>query len=149
MTILKYRRNCKIQGKNLSGFTLVEVLVCFILIAVGCLALTRLQSTSMGGGSLADNLTAASFLAETQLERMRCLNFDELNSRPGTLEETITREGLECAKGSAGCNFTRTTTITPRKPTSRSTMVTVRMNWVDALGPRSLVYEASVSNISF
>jgi len=149
------------------GFTLVEVLVAVVIIAIGCMAAVRMQSSAMRGGYQADTLTAATFLAESKLESMRALGFEGLINASGDDDESegtgLTREGerLRECKWGQGCNFYRRTVVTANVPTTRSHMVTVQMWWRDStsrgcdpsLGlercPPRLVLDTAVTNYSF
>ena len=154
-------------NKRRPGFTLVEVLVAVAMIAIGCLAAVRMQSSAMQGGYQADTLTAATFLAESKLESMRALGFEGLVNVSGDDDESegvgLTREGRllrECEWG-RGCGFYRRTVVTPNVPTTRSHMVTVQMWWRDSTSqscdpaegrekcPPRLVLDTAVTNYSF
>jgi type IV pilus assembly protein PilV len=58
---------------NNKGFTLIEVLVGLIILAVGLLALAALQITSTRGSSFSNNLMQASYVAQDRLESLKNL----------------------------------------------------------------------------
>ena len=58
---------------NKKGFTLIEVLVGLIILAIGLLGIAGMQVTSVKGNSFSKNLTQASFLAQDRLEYLKNL----------------------------------------------------------------------------
>jgi len=57
------------------GFTLMEVLIGLVILAVGLLAIAGMQVTSIRGNSFSSNMTQASVLARDRLEVLRNLDF--------------------------------------------------------------------------
>jgi prepilin-type N-terminal cleavage/methylation domain-containing protein len=58
---------------NKKGFTLIEVLVGLVILAIGLLGIAGMQVTSVKGNSFSRNLTQASFLAQDRLEYLKSL----------------------------------------------------------------------------
>jgi len=65
------------------GFTLVEVLIGMIILAVGLLALAGLQVTSIRGNSLSNNLMQATYIAQDGFEFMKNLPLDHASLTEG------------------------------------------------------------------
>ena len=131
------------------GFTLVEVLIAIVIVGLGCVAVVTMQFTAIGAGSQADQLTVASFLAESQIEALRSQNFNlvALGSYP---VENLTREGTNCTPGASQCLYSRTTTVTGRAPTSLSRLVKVQVSWRNVENaPRTVVYETAITPLGF
>jgi len=62
--------------KNLAstkGFTLIEVLVGMIILAIGLLGVAGMQITSVKGNSFSNNLMQASYVAQDRLEFLKNL----------------------------------------------------------------------------
>ena len=57
------------------GFTLTEVLIGLILLAVSVLAIAGMQVASITGNAFSQNLTQASILAQNRIEFLRGLDF--------------------------------------------------------------------------
>ncbi len=67
---------------NQKGFTLIEVLVGLIFLAIGLLSVTSMQITSIKSNYFTKNVTEATALAKSKLEYLKNLpyNSSELNS---------------------------------------------------------------------
>ena len=69
------------------GFTLIEMLIGLVLLAIGLLAIAGMQLTSVRGNFFSGNLTQASILAQDRLEALRQLDFNAPDLSPGTHDE--------------------------------------------------------------
>ena len=58
---------------NKKGFTLIEILVGLIILAIGLLGIAGMQVTSVKGNFFSKNLTQASFVAQDRLEFLKNL----------------------------------------------------------------------------
>ena len=72
---------------NKKGFTLIEVLVGLVILAIGLLAIAGMQITSVKGNFFSSNLTQASVLAQDRLEILRSLNWGHADLAGGTHNE--------------------------------------------------------------
>jgi type IV pilus modification protein PilV len=59
------------------GFTLIEVLIGLIILAIGILAVAGMQITSITGTSFSKNLTQASVIAQDRLEFLKGLSLTD------------------------------------------------------------------------
>jgi type IV pilus assembly protein PilV len=66
------------------GFTLIEVLIGLIILAIGILAIAGMQITSIAGTSFSNNLTQASVLAQDRLEFLKGLSLNDARLDTGT-----------------------------------------------------------------
>jgi len=76
------------------GFTLTEVLLGFVILAVGILAIAAMQITSTRGGYFSNNVTRATIFAQDKLEYLKNLSYrnSDLSSgqhNEGTISDTI------------------------------------------------------------
>ena len=75
------------------GFTLLEVLVAITILAVGLLALARMQIKAVQSNSFGSQLTEATILAQDQAERLRLLNerflANPAGGEPAALQDTM------------------------------------------------------------
>jgi type IV pilus assembly protein PilV len=60
------------------GFTLIEMLIGLVLLAIGLLAIAGMQIKSVKGNSFSNNLTQASILAQDRLEGLRQLTINHM-----------------------------------------------------------------------
>ncbi len=69
------------------GFTLVEVLIGLVILAVGILAVAAMQITSMKGGYFSSHLTHATVFAQDKLEHLKNLSYSDSNLSTGQHNE--------------------------------------------------------------
>ena len=66
------------------GFTLTEVLIGLIILAIGILAIAGMQITSIRGISFSNNLTQGSVIAQDRLEFLKGLSLNDARLDTGT-----------------------------------------------------------------
>jgi prepilin-type N-terminal cleavage/methylation domain-containing protein len=141
--------------KARSAFTLVELLVTIVIISFGCLAMMVMHSSSIGASSFSDNMTAAVFLAETELERLKALSFPDLEGEIDVGDVTVehlNRMGEVCPLPPAQCHaypFTREVRFFRDTPTSFSHQVEVEVLWNDLHGSHSVVFSGVMTSYIF
>jgi type IV pilus assembly protein PilV len=70
-----------ITGKR--GFSLIEVLIGIILLAIGLLAVAGMQGTSMRGNFFSNNVMLATYVAQDRLEFLKGLPLTSAQLTPG------------------------------------------------------------------
>ncbi len=107
---------------NPRGFTLIEVTVGLLVLAIGLLAVCGMQIVSIRGNSFSNNLTQAAILAQDRFEALRSVPFDH--------PDLGSASHLE--KSCSGTIFTREYTVThnPLYPDSKN--ITVAVSWSDS-----------------
>ena len=73
VSIGKRLMNSSVRFNATTGFTLMEVLVSLVILAVGILAIAEMQIISIKGNSFSRYLSRASVLAQDSLESLRSL----------------------------------------------------------------------------
>jgi prepilin-type N-terminal cleavage/methylation domain-containing protein len=137
-----------------AGFTLIEILVTVVVIAMGCLAALWMQSAAMRGHAQSEHLTAASSLAESEIERLRALSFTDLTKEvddhgpTGQTRASLNRHGLTHTEGHGPWPYTRTTHYFRHHPTSLSHKVQVIVDWRDAHGSHQVLLTAALTSFS-
>jgi len=63
---------------NSKGFSLLEILIGLVILAVGILAIAALQMTSVRGNFFSNNLMQGTYVAQDQLEFLKNLPYDQL-----------------------------------------------------------------------
>ena len=102
------------------GFTLTEVLLGFVILAVGILAIAAMQITSTRGGYSSNNVTRATIFAQDKLEYLKNPSYRNSNLSGGQHNEgTI-----------SGSIFSRQYTIVEDAGNSMKT-ITVTVQWTD------------------
>jgi len=90
---------------NSDGFTLIEVMIALVVLAVGILAVVGLFTTSIKGNDMGRKVTEVTSLGQSRLdELMTAVTYDNLPSEEGT--ET----GLD-STGNTGGFYTRQTEL--------------------------------------
>jgi type IV pilus modification protein PilV len=149
-------KNPQIVKMTREGFTLVEVLVTVVILAFGCLAVLMMQSSSLKGNSKADNITVATFLAESEIERIKAMPFADLTAEidaasGGKITKKMDRNLKVCpSTESPACtayNYEVETTFYKKFPTSFSHQADIKVTWRDHSGPQSLVYTTVATDL--
>lgn len=105
---------------NRKGFTLIEVLIGLVLLAVGLLAIAGMQITSVKSNSFSSNITQASIMAQDRLEILRNLPMGHADLGAGTHNDVI-----------PGTTFTRLYTVAV-VPGTTMLNITVNVSWTDS-----------------
>ena len=81
--------------REAKGFSLLEVLVALIFIAVGLLALAGLQMASLRGNNFSHHLTLATYLAQDRLEFLKSLDLNSNRLLPNQYDDQrVTLSGI-------------------------------------------------------
>jgi type IV pilus assembly protein PilV len=72
------------------GFTLIEVLIGLIILAIGILAVAGMQITSTRGNFFSNNLMQATYVAQDRLEFLKNLPFDSPKIQDGSSDSGTT-----------------------------------------------------------
>ena len=88
----------KTEHANHQGFTLIEVLVAIVIMAIGILSVITMQLTSIGGNLNANNISVASGWAADRIEQIFSMDYEDpdLNDDDGN-----GAAGLNTTDGSA------------------------------------------------
>ncbi len=107
------------------GFTLIEVLIGVIILAIGVLAIAGMQITSTRGTSFSNNLMQASYAAQDRLELLKNTGFgDALLSYGSHADGTAT---------SSGVVYNRAYTVAPDPAGSGYKLITYVVTWNDGV----------------
>jgi len=94
---------CRLRRQE--GFSLIEVLIALVILAVGLLGLAMFQVTAIKGNAIASKWTVATELAQDRLERFRHVNWASIQPSvpagfvPGTQPSQSAYGGLGGAVG--------------------------------------------------
>ena len=85
--------------REAKGFTLLEVLVALVFLAVGLLALAGLHVTSLRGNNFSHHLSLATVVAQDRLEFLKNLSLDDNRLVPKKYdEEPVPLPGMSFAR---------------------------------------------------
>jgi len=129
---MKRRKILKISGKE--GFTLIEVMIAILILAVGMMAMALLQVTAIRGGSFANQMTQASILGQDKIEVLKNTDYGSISSN----SDTVT--------GGNGVTYTRTWTVTNDSPYSGSKTINLTVTWT---GPQGNTHNVQFSTIVY
>jgi len=102
------------------GFTLTEVLIGLIILAIGILAIATMQITSIKSGYFSSHVTQATIFAQDKLEFLKNLSYSDANLSSGQHnEDTI-----------SGTIFSRQHHVLEDAGNSMKT-ITVTLSWTD------------------
>jgi len=101
---------------NNKGFSLIEVLVGLVILAIGLLAIAGMQITAIKGNYFSKSLTEATVLAQDKMEELKNLSYASLST--GTDTKTV-----------SGTTFARQFTVVDTTSTMKTINVTVQ--WTD------------------
>jgi type IV pilus assembly protein PilV len=102
------------------GFTLAEVLIGLVILAVGILALAAMQITSIKGGYFSSHVTQATIFAQDKLEGLKNLSYKDSDLSSGQHNEGIL----------PGTVFSRQYNIAEDAGNSTKT-ITITVQWTD------------------
>ena len=106
------------RSKKSKGFSLIEVLIALVILAVALLALAGLMVQSTSSNSWGSHLTEASTFAQDKLEELRMTTWPHLTS------------DSDSRTGSTGTTYTRTWTIATNAAGNLRT-VNISISWTD------------------
>ena len=98
--------------KEQSGFTLIEVMIAVVILAVGLLALGTMQIVSIRSNAFSSEMTYSTMLAQQQLETLKNLSFSDadLTATTPTTPHTLPAVIEKGASYSVSWEVTDTTT---------------------------------------
>jgi len=104
--------------KRSKGFSLVEVLIALLILAVSLLALAGLMVTTTRNSSFGGHMTEASTFAQDKLEQLSVSPWAGVAA------------GNDTTQGSTGITYTRNWTVTPNADGNQR-WVSITLNWTD------------------
>jgi type IV pilus assembly protein PilV len=105
-----------------SGFTLIEVMIALIILAVGLLALMTMQIVSIKANAFSSEMTYAAMLGQSKLEAVRNMNYDDVvaaDPAAYSIDPTLTK----------GVKYTIERQVQNDTPATDMKTVTLIVNW--------------------
>ena len=128
------------MGDDREGFTLVEILIALVVVAVGLLSLAYMHCTAVKGNTLSEKYTQATFLAQGMLEQIKngqLVNGDTFrfinmaDAATGEIKDSGVFTGINERGGISGPFTIRWQAATH---TAWSRRVTIVVSWRSVLG---------------
>jgi type IV pilus assembly protein PilV len=110
--------------KDTRGFTLLEVMITLVILAIGLLGLAGLQIMAIKGNSFGQQMTVASTLAQNQLEALR--------ESAGSLSN-----GNDTVTDQNGITYTRSWVVAANQPQADMDTVDITVSWTGPTGSGS------------
>ena len=102
-----------------NGFSLIEVLLGLVILAVGLLAVAGMQVVSIRGNSISHRLTEATSLIQNRMDELKRWPFDDAGLSAGHHAEGML----------SGSNFSRSYDVEEISSTLKA--ITVNVQWTD------------------
>lgn len=128
------------RGSKGRAFTLIEVVIAMLLLAIGLLALFALQIRSIRSNAFSNCLTVATSLARNQIEDLRAKSWEDIAD--GLVTETL--RDTDSATGATRMVFTRQRAV-ETEPSGRLKKVTVTVSWRQAGRPHQVVVSTKIA----
>jgi prepilin-type N-terminal cleavage/methylation domain-containing protein len=123
-----------------NGFTLIEVLISLVILAISLLALAGLMTTTTRNNSFGGHMTEAATLAQDKLEELRVMSWEDIPLNQTSSDSPFNRPGVLYDR--------RWTAVlgpnSPAPPNDNDKRITVTVNWNDGIA-RSINFLAVVT----
>jgi prepilin-type N-terminal cleavage/methylation domain-containing protein len=100
------------------GFSLIEVMIALVILAVALLALAGLMATTMKNASFGGYITEAATFAQDKLEQLRAAPWTSIVA------------GADTRTGSTGINYSRSWAVADTVAGDQR-WITITINWAD------------------
>lgn len=128
------------RHENQSGFFLIEMMVIATIIVIALLGVLDQAASAIRGNRIADQQAAATALAQSKIEDLARLLFDDVSN--GSDATTLN------ADGTAGGIYTRSWSMTAQTVNGVSAkQLAVTVNWPQMTGTASAVLTTLIANI--
>ena len=108
---------------NSKGFTLIEVLISLVILAISLLALAGLMTTSTRNTASGGRLTEAATFAQDKLEELRAMSWESIPLNQTSADSPISRPGIQ---------YDRSWTARPNASNADIKEIDVTISWTDA-----------------
>jgi len=112
-------------SKSTKGFSLIEVMIALIILAVGLLALMTMQIVSIRANAFSSEMTYASMLAQSRFERLRNMDYASIAPTAGP----ITDEIINADAKTKGISYTILRDVDDNFPATDMKTITLTVNW--------------------
>lgn len=120
-SVIKKRQNvlnrvdcAHLAGPDDAGYTLIELMIALMILAVGILGIWSMHGTAIRGNAQAMWITEGAALASDQVEKLMRMDYDDADLDAGThtrIEDTYTVEWVVSAENTP-IDYVKTVTVT-------------------------------------
>lgn len=134
-----------IKIKDQYGFTLIEIMIAVTVFAIGILAVAAMQIESVRGNSLASGLTEATMAAQSRMEQLMSLNYndpilsDADNDGTGGLNDTVSPDGTSQYTGTTSAIYNVFWNIAVNSPVNNTKQIRVIVQWTQNGRSRTVI----------
>lgn len=122
-TLKKEKLPRSYPSRTEQGFTLIEVLVTMLILVFGLLGTAGLTTGIIRGNFYAKNVTSATAIAESELEKVQRVGYASVTSTQFPSPQTVSMGGV---------SFTKTTIIDNDTPATNMKRVRVTISWTES-----------------
>jgi prepilin-type N-terminal cleavage/methylation domain-containing protein len=133
--------------KDRQGFSLVEVLIAMVVLAVALMGLATLQVRCIRSNDLANRTTQATNLAQVQLEELLFRVAIGEHFAAGNYEDD--ENPVSVPADDAGAIYTRSWTFTDDDPVAAARTITVLVAWDDTMGHHNVEVTGMTTSFSY
>jgi prepilin-type N-terminal cleavage/methylation domain-containing protein len=135
---LSYRKIRVVRGKSAAaGFSLIELMIALVVLAVGVLGVWSMQYTAIEGNTTAKRITEAGGLAADRVEKLMRLPYLTDSNDPNSFPADMTPGGHTLDEPPYTLDWT---VSAPDTPIDNVMTVTVTASWTEAGMDRSISY---------
>lgn len=133
-------------GSNEDGFTLLELLISTVILAIGLLGVAALQTVAIQGNMEGRNFTFASTMIGEKIEELRNMDFGDIGDQTDYIVLDNKVPQVQDSEPSGGFYLTRVVDVSDG-PVTGTVQVAVEVSWESQTGlTRRTEFETIIGN---
>lgn len=133
------------------GFTLIEVMIAILVLAIGILGIAKMQISAIKGNSFGSGLTEATSFSQNKMEELASLAYTDLNDVDGDgtsgLDDTVNPDGSQTVSGATGIQYEISWNIAVDDPAPNAKYIRVIVQWQQEGTTRKVIFDRIKANI--
>ncbi len=123
------------RGRDLRGFTLLELMITLVVLAIGVLALGQLMPAGSRALNRSRSMTSGTAFAAQKLEDLKALAWTDAGLTAGSHSDATGK-------------YTRSWTVTDNTPLAGTKKVEVTVSWASSSGTRSTTIHTYLTQLA-